>query len=121
MTRLIISISISCCLLAACKNEEKKTLSQITGKWEVAEVFRNSKFTTTLEGGVFEFSESKKLTTNIYGESLVQDFIISGNIISVKSDPKADYKILRCDDTSMTLGSQIEGNDFEFVLKKVIN
>ncbi len=56
-------------IVISCKNEKQELLSKIKGKWDVVEVYRNNKFTTTLEGGEFEFFEANKCKTNIFNDT----------------------------------------------------
>ncbi len=89
------------------------------GRWELQEGFRNQKATETLSGTYFFFEEGNKMKTNLpVGPEMLVPFELESQTIRQKTSPEIKYKILQITDSSLFLGLELRGMQFEFRLRK---
>ncbi|MEO6191122.1 MAG: hypothetical protein ABIO44_12980 [Saprospiraceae bacterium] len=115
MKNFLILIFLSS--LISCKKEAKLTYSELKGKWNMTEAFRNDKKTQTLSGAYYEFSDTS-ITTNIFGEIGTTPFTIEKMDIVQRIPTEVRYHVTKNQDQTLSLVTIIDNVSFRFTLKK---
>jgi hypothetical protein len=111
VTMLILACSICS---TSCEDEQKIDPQTLKGRWEIVKGLRNQKETETLAGTYFEFEDGAKMITNLpVGPEERMDFELDEQTILQKSSPPVKYEILGLSDTSLILGLELRGMQFE--------
>jgi hypothetical protein len=114
---LLLTIALT---LPACKNESELNRLKLLGKWELTTGKRNGNETESLSGTTFSFNADNKMETNLpVGIESPADFEVSAKEISQKGRSVVKYKIIDITETTLTLGLEMRGTEFEMYLKKV--
>lgn len=101
-------------LLTACEEESKIDKHSLEGRWEIIKGLRNQTETETLSGTYFLFEGNRKMMTNLpVGPEELTDFEVAKDKIHQKSSPIIEYQILELTDTSLILGLELRGMQFE--------
>jgi hypothetical protein len=116
---LLLSISIA---FPSCKNESELNRQKLIGNWELTSGKRNGKETESLSGTVFSFGADSKMETNLpVGIESPADYEVSDKEINQKGRSEIKYKIIDLSDTTLILGLEMRGTEFEMQMKKVVN
>ena len=103
--------------MISCKKEAKLTHSDLKGKWNLTEAFRNDKKTQTLTGAYYEFSDTS-ITTNIFGEVVTTPFSLEKMEIVQRIPTEVRYNVTKNQDQTLSLVTIIDNISFRFTLKK---
>ncbi len=108
-------------LLTACEEESKIDKRSLEGRWEIVKGLRNQRETETLSGTYFLFEKNGKMMTNLpVGPEVLTDFEFAKDKIHQKSSPVVEYQILELTDTSLTLGLELRGMQFEMHFRRAM-
>lgn len=109
-------------LLTACGNDGDFQLSDLTGRWDIREAYRDGKATDTMIGMYYEFSEDGKLKTNMTGADEEYQFELSGDEIRQREGTiETDYKIESLLDKELIITTTLQGKYFRIVLDQSEN
>ncbi|WP_353483109.1 hypothetical protein [Haliscomenobacter sp.] len=108
--------------LNSCANEPKIAQSDLLGRWEIKEAYRNEKNAEDdMQGLFFEFFGDGKMLTNMSSSTTEAQFELKKQTIFQRGgEMDADYQIASLTDTSMVLVTVLRDYNFRFVLKKSI-
>jgi hypothetical protein len=107
--------------LNSCANEPKIAQSDLLGRWEIKEAYRNEKNAEDMQGLFFEFFGDGKMLTNMSSSTAEAQFELKKQTILQRGgEMDADYQIASLTDTSMVLVTVLRDYNFRFVLKKSI-
>lgn len=124
MVARFFSLAILLCLsvpffLTSCEDEAKNTAATLIGRWEIVQGYRNRKPTETLAGTYFQFGEDGKMQTNLpIGPEEPMDYSVGQQEIQQKSTPPIKYAIQNLSDTTMILGFELRGMQFEMHFRR---
>jgi hypothetical protein len=105
----------------SCTNEPKIAQSDLLGRWEIEEAYRNEKNAEDMQGLFFEFFGDGKMLTNMSSSTAEAQFELKKQTILQRGgEMDADYQIASLTDTSMVLETVLRDYNFRFVLKKSI-
>lgn len=124
MVARLISLALMCMSiffsLSSCDDEAKNNSAVLIGRWEIVRGFRNQKPTETLAGTYFQFGEDGKMQTNLpIGPEEPMDYTVGSQEIRQKSIPPMKYTIHNISDSSLVLGFQLRGMQFEMHFRRV--
>jgi len=106
-------------LLFACVDDPKFDSASVEGRWEITRGLRNGQETGTLSGTYFRFGADGKMITNLpVGQEVPVDYEIIKSSIHQKSASPIEYAIRSLSDTSMVLGFELRGMQFEIYLQR---
>lgn len=106
-------------LLSACEEESKIDKRSLEGRWEIVKGLRNHTETETLSGTYFLFEGNGKMMTNLpVGPEELTDYEFVKDKIHQKSSPVVEYQILELTDTTLTLGLELRGMQFEMHFRR---
>lgn len=114
-------LALSCTLYCTSCDEGEQTISpqRLNGRWELAQGFRNKKETATLAGTYFLFEDGAKMKTNLpVGPEEQMNYELEKFTILQKSSPPLKYEIITLSDTSLILGFELRGMQFELRLRR---
>ena len=114
---LLFFAYIFCC--TSCEEEQQINPKTLKGRWELERGFRNQKETSTLAGTYFLFEAGSKMKTNlpVVPEELM-DYELDKLTLQQKSSPPVKYEILTLNDSSLILGLEFRGMQFELRLQR---
>lgn len=120
MNRRFISRLFFWLLLFSSCFDDHKTISQsIEGRWEIVRGLRNGQETGTLLGTYFRFGADGKMITNLpVGPEAPVEYELGKSTIYQKSVSPIEYSIRSLSDSSMVLGFELRGMQFELYLTK---
>ncbi|MEQ1743935.1 MAG: hypothetical protein ABMA02_00790 [Saprospiraceae bacterium] len=103
----------------SCIEDSKNTLPSVEGRWEIIRGLRNGRETGTLSGTYFRFGADGKMITNLpIGPEVPVEFELSKTIIQQKGASPMEYSVLSLNDTTLVLGFEMRGMQFEMYLRK---
>lgn len=106
-------------LLFSCEDESKANQSSLIGRWEIVKGFRNQKETETLSGTYFRFNDDGRMQTNLpIGPEEPMEYAVSHNEIRQKSSPPVKYIIQSITDSTLVIGMELRGMQFEMHLRR---
>ena len=106
----------------SCEEEQKVDPQMLKGRWEIVKGFRNQNETETLAGTYFLFEDGNKMKTNLpVGPEEFMDFELDKNTIKQKSSPPVKYQIIALNDSTLVLGLELRGMQFEMHFQKGAN
>ena len=125
MIARLFSLAFLCMPLAiflpSCDDEAKNNSVALIGRWEIVQGYRNQKPTETLAGTYFQFGDDGKMQTNLpIGPEEPMDYSVGKQEIRQKSVPPMKYSIQNISDTSLVLGFQLRGMQFEMHFRRAI-
>ena len=104
-------------LLSACGNDSDIETSDLVGRWDIREAYRDGKSTDTMVGMYFEFSEDGQLKTNMTGADESYSFEISGDDIRQREGTiETDYTIESLLEEELIITTTLQGKHFRIVL-----
>ena len=107
--------------LNSCANEPKIEQTDLLGRWEIKEAYRNEQSAEDMQGLFFEFFGDGKMLTNMSSSTSEAQFELKKQTILQRGgEMDADYEIASLSDTSMVLVTVLRDYNFRFVLKKSI-
>jgi hypothetical protein len=107
--------------LNSCANEPKIEQTDLLGRWEIEEAYRNEQNAEDMQGLFFEFFGDGKMLTNMSSSTSEAQFELKKQTILQRGgEMDADYQIASLSDTSMVLVTVLRDYNFRFVLKKSI-
>ena len=113
---------LSAFLLSACVNDGDIQTSDLVGRWDIREAYRDGKPTDTMVGMYFEFSEDGQLKTNMTGADEAYSFELSGEEIRQREGTiETDYKIESLLESELTITTTLQGKHFRMVLDQAAN
>lgn len=116
LTLLVLTCTF-CCI--SCEEDQHIDPKTLTGRWELVQGFRNKKETATLAGTYFLFENGSKMKTNLpVGSEEQMEYELDKLSIQQKSSPPVKYEILTLNDTSLILGLELRGMQFELRLRR---
>ena len=105
----------------SCANEPKIEQTDLLGRWEIEEAYRNEQNAEDMQGLFFEFFGDGKMLTNMSSSTSEAQFELKKQTILQRGgEMDADYEIASLSDTSMVLVTVLRDYNFRFVLKKSI-
>jgi len=108
--------------IVSCEDDNATQESDLLGKWNITQAFRDNKPTTTMDEMYFEFAEEGILTTNMTGEAEAYQFEVDDEQISQRAGTiDADYKIESRLDNELTLTTTLGGKSFRMTLERETN
>ncbi len=112
--RQLFILSLLIFITVSCKQDTKQLpLDNLLGYWDVYAAERNGNKTSLLDGAFFEIKEDNMITTNVNGDTLTTQYVLSKNSIRVE-DIKMDFRIVDLSQDSMTLFSKISNYKYTF-------
>jgi hypothetical protein len=107
--------------LFTCKNEPKIEQSDVLGRWEAREAYRNEQRVEDMTGLFFEFFGDGKMLTNMSGSTAEGQYELKKQTLQQRGgEMDADYQIAEITDTSLVLITTLRDFNFRFVLGKSI-
>ncbi|MEL7222096.1 MAG: hypothetical protein AAGJ93_12305 [Bacteroidota bacterium] len=105
--------------IISCEDDNATQESDLFGKWNITQAFRDNKPTTTMDEMYFEFAEEGILKTNMTGEVEAYQFEVDDEQISQRAGSiDADYKIESRLDNKLTLTTTLGGKSFRMTLER---
>ncbi len=109
-------------LSSACGKDSDIDTTDLLGRWDIREAYRDGKSTDTMVGMYFEFSEDGQLTTNMTGADESYRFELSGDEIRQREGTiEADYKIESLLESELVITTSLQGKHFRMVLDQATN
>lgn len=109
-------------VFSACGDDAAVQSSELVGRWEIKEAFRDGKATDTMEGMYFEFSEDGQLVTNMTGAAETYSFELDGDEIEQRNGTiETDYTIETLEEAQLVLTTTLRGKVFRMVLQPAAN
>ena len=94
-------------------------VTELAGRWEISEAFRDGKATDTMEGMFFEFTEDGQLTTNMTGAAETYQYELDGDQIEQREGTiETDYTIESLLEQQLILTTTLRGKHFRMVLEQ---
>lgn len=104
---------------SSCGNDNAVLLTELSGRWEITEAFRNGKATDTMEGMFFEFTEDGQLTTNMTGAEETYQYELDGDQIEQREGTiETDYTIESLESNQLVLTMTLSGKPFRLILEQ---
>lgn len=88
--------------------------NDVEGYWNIEVAKRNGKVTTLLDGGYFYFMTTKRLATNIKGDTIVASYALERNKIKVNAEEPLIFYVNYVSSDTINLTSKIGSSNFEF-------
>ncbi|MFN0013603.1 MAG: hypothetical protein ACKVU2_03565 [Saprospiraceae bacterium] len=105
----------------SCIEDTKNTLPAVEGRWEIIRGLRNGRETGTLSGTYFRFGTDGKMITNLpIGPEIPVEYELTKSLIQQKGASPVDYSVLSLNDTTLVLGFEMRGMQFEMYLRKAM-
>lgn len=116
--RFLLFLLLLLCGLA-CEDDPKFNTASVEGRWEITRGLRNGQETGTLSGTYFRFGSDGKMITNLpVGPEVSVDYKIVKSTIHQKSITPIEYSIRALSDSTMVLGFELRGMQFEIYLQR---
>jgi len=115
--KILPPLFILCVLIACKKNEPGIQLSQIQGKWNIVNAYRNGNVTDSVQDGYFSFGMNNTFETNIPGLPNGQNFEFTRGKFQINGDT-SHYQFVNVSDSSASIKVIIRTIPFLFVLRK---
>ncbi len=116
---LLFPLLLPFLLITACVDDPKINSLSVEGRWELVRGLRNGQETGTLSGTYFQFGADGKMITNLpVGPEVSVDYEQSKSTIYQKSASPIEFLIRSLNDSSMVLGFELRGMQFELFLRR---
>ncbi|TNE61969.1 MAG: hypothetical protein EP344_05435 [Bacteroidetes bacterium] len=110
---ILMVMSLSALYVVSCEEDTNTNGPALSGRWELANGFRNGKETETLSGTYFQFDTDGNMITNLpVGPEQLMPYKLEKNIIRQQTTPPVEYEVQTLSDTSLVLGLELRGMQF---------
>ncbi len=110
-TLTLFSLSISSCFFS-------DQNSDLQGNWKLERADRNGRKTGTFDGTYLNFWNKDSLETNFIGETIKTNYKYSKKSI-LTNDKLPEMNVISCEEDTMHIQFNIDGNHFQFIMSKV--
>ena len=111
-----ITIVICSFFLFSC-NQSEKIKKELTGKWVIAEAYRDDNPTDMLQNAYIQL-EPNILKTNMFGSDIESKYSVSENNITLLDPPNTTFKIVEKSSGKLILTTEIEEFVFKIIIEK---
>ncbi len=110
-------------ILYSCKQDKTVIIADdLVGEWIIFKALRNEKITKSLEKGNFVFRADNTVNSNLFGNENMYIFKLQDNVVTVEGHEMIKkMKIIRLQNDSLTITSNIKFFDMKFLLVKKEN